>query len=325
MIDIDQLEFIGRELQRPECVLAAAGGSVHVADWRGGVTVIAGDGVQCSVLARGDFKPKPNGIAILKEGGWLLAHLGDSDGGVYRLHPDGRLTPFLLDVGGAPLPPTNYVHADGRGRIWVAVSTRLKPRARGYRADCADGFIVLVDQAGPRIVADALGYTNECLVHPESGQLFVNETFARRLSRFDVANDGTLSNRTTVARFGPGTFPDGLTFDAEGGIWITSIVSNRVIRINRFGEQEVILEDSDPEHLAWVEEGYRTGTLGRSHLDRAAGRRLKNISSLAFGGPDLKTVYLGCLSGDSLATFRSAIAGLPPTHWAFTARESVRT
>ena len=323
MIDIDQLEFIGRDLQRPECVLAAVDGSVHVADWRGGVTVIARDGAQRSVLARGQFKPKPNGIAITEDGGWLLAHLGDGDGGVYRLHPDGTLTACLVEVEGTRLPPTNYVHVDGRRRIWVAVSTRLMPRALGYRADCADGFIVLLDNSGPRIVADGLGYTNECVVHPESGQLFVNETFARTLTRFDIAENGALSNRATVARFGPGTFPDGLTFDADGGIWITSIVSNRVIRVDRFGEQEVVLEDSDPDHLAWVEEAYNSGSLGRPHLDRAAGRKLENISSLAFGGADLKTVYLGCLLGKSIATFQSEIAGLPPYHWTFTAAEGL--
>ncbi len=293
-------------------MLAAADGSLHVADWRGGVTVIAGDGAQRSFLARGDFKPKPNGIAILKDRGWLLAHLGDGDGGVYRLRRDGDVSAFLLEVDGEPLPPTNYVHVDSRGRVWVTVSTRLSPRNLGYRSDCSDGFIVLVDESGARIVADGLGYTNECLVHPDSGQLYVNETFARRLTRFDVANDGTLSNKTMVAQFGSGTFPDGLTFDAEGGIWVTSIVSNRIIRIDPDGGQEVILEDSDPEHLAWVEEAYGAGTMGRLHLDRAGGRKLRNISSLAFGGVDLRTVYLGCLLGDSIATFRSGVAGLPP-------------
>jgi hypothetical protein len=42
---------------------------------------------------------------------------------------------------------------------------------------------------------------------------------------------------------------------------------------------------------------------------------LKNISSIAFGGPDLRTAYLGCLLGDALATFRSPVAGAPPAHW----------
>ena len=318
MIALDQLKSVGSELARPECVLCTSDTVLHVADWRGGVTLIAPDGRQRTILAMGNFKPKPNGIAILPDGGWLLAHLGESDGGVYRLAPDGTLFPELLEVDHAPLPPTNYVHIDGQRRVWVTVSTRRHPRNLGYRPDCDDGFVALVDDAGARIVAEGLGYANECLIHPVTGQLYVNETFARRLTRFDVDVDGRLSNRTTVAEFGPGTFPDGLTFDAEDGIWVTSVVSNRVIRVDAAGRQEVLLEDARADDLAVVERAYLAGEMGRPHLDRAFGRRLKNISSAAFGGADLKTVYLGCLLGEAIAAFQSPIAGLKPFHWNWT-------
>ncbi len=318
MIALDQVVTVGRELSRPECVLCTSDGLLHVADWRGGVTLIAQDGSQRSVLAKGAFTPKPNGIAILSEGGWLLAHLGDTDGGVYRLAPDGTLSPELLEVEGQPLPPTNYVHIDGRNRMWVTVSTRRQPRNLGYRADCDDGFIVLMNDTGARVVADGLGYTNECLVHPETGQLYVNETFARRLTRFEVEADGSLSNRTTVTEFGPGTFPDGLTFDAEGGVWITSIVSNRVIRVAPDGSQTIVVEDVVPEDLARVEAAFQAGEMGRPHLDRSFGRHLKNISSAAFGGTDLRTLYLGCLLGEEIVSFPAPIAGLRPFHWDWT-------
>lgn len=314
MIDPERLGFVGIDLKRPECVLVDAAGALHVADWRGGITVIAPDGGQKTYLAHGPFKPKPNGIAILKEGGWLLTHLGDEDGGVYRLDPDGGLEPLLLEVDGAPLPPTNYVHVDATGRIWITVSTRLTPRIEACRPDCDDGFIALLDDSGARIVADGLGYTNECLVHPETGQLYFNETFARRLSRFDVGPDGALTNRTTVHEFGKGEYPDGLTFDTDGGIWVTSIVSNRVIRIAPDGSRRTILDDSVADHVDWVEAAYLAGKLERRHLDRAEGRRLRNISSLAFGGRDMKTVYLGCLQGDRIATFETEWSGLPPAH-----------
>jgi len=57
--------------------------------------------------------------------------------------------------------------------------------------------------------------------------------------------------------------------------------------------------------------------MDRPHLDKAAGRVLRNISSLAFGGPDLRTAYLGCLLGDRVASFPSPVAGAPPVHWRF--------
>jgi hypothetical protein len=79
----------------------------------------------------------------------------------------------------------------------------------------------------------------------------------------------------------------------------------------------IVLEDSDDEHLAWVEASWASGALERQHLDRVRGRRLKNTSSLAFAGPDLKTAVLGCLQGKTLETFRVDVAGLAPIHWSY--------
>ena len=320
MIGIDDLNFIGQGLNRPECVVSHESGCLFVSDWtgNGGVSVIRPDGSVKRVLAADQGRPlRPNGIALLPGGRFLLAHLGDEDGGVWQLHPDGRVAPAVVEVDGAPMPATNFVHRDRWGRIWATISTRLMPRARGYRGDLNDGFVVLHDERGTRIVADGLGFANECVVHPSGAQLYVNETFARRTSNFEIGPDGSLGQRRTVAEYGEGTFPDGLTFDAEGGVWITSIVSNRVIRIAPDGRRETILEDCEPGHLDWVEQAFRAGEMGRPHLDTMKSRRLRNISSLAFGGPDLRTAYLGCLLGDRIASFESPVAGYAPPHWTF--------
>ena len=314
-IAVDDLEFLGTGLKRPECVLCTKAGALFVSDWDGGVTRIGPDGGQRRLLAPASAGLRPNGIALSRDGSFLIAHLGEADGGVFRLCRDGALEPVLIEVAGETLPPTNFVMEDARGRLWITVSTPRNPRHLGYRRDLAEGFIVLVDQRGARVVAQDLGYTNEVQIDPSGQWLYVNETFGRRLSRFRIGASGGLSARQTVTEFGPGTFPDGLAFDREGAAWVVSIVSNRVIRVDREGRQEIVLEDSDAEHLGWVEAAYEAGTLGRAHLDRIASRRLRNVSSLAFGGPDLKTVYLGCLLGDSLASFRVPVAGWPLPHW----------
>ena len=319
VVDLAALAFRGAGLVRPECVLATRAGDLYSADWRGGVACVRAQGDQAlyrATLAAG--RPlRPNGIALLSDGTFLLADLGEAVGGVFRLSRDGGIRPFLERVEGTDLPPTNFVALDEAGRVWITVSTRLLPRARAYRRDVADGFIVCVDARGAHIVADGLGYTNEALVSPDGAWLYVNETFARRLSRFRVRADGELGPRETVSTFGHGTYPDGLTFDAEGGVWITSIVSNRVIRVAPDGAQTLFLEDEDPAHTAWAEEAYLAGEMGRPHLDKAAGRVLRNISSLAFGGPDLRTAFLGCLLGDRIACFRAPLAGHPPVHWTY--------
>jgi hypothetical protein len=50
-------------------------------------------------------------------------------------------------------------------------------------------------------------------------------------------------------------------------------------------------------------------------VDTIEGRVLRNLSSLAFGGPDRRTAYLGCLLGDRPATFRAPVAGAILPHW----------
>lgn len=318
MISLDKIDFVGTDLNRPECVLTHKSGLLFAADWtkNGGVSIIQPDGSVQHILSNdASFEVRPNGIAVEQDGTFLLAHLGQETGGIFRLYPDGSLEDVLTEIDGVALPPSNYIHIDFQGRIWITISTRHVPRADAYRGDIADGFVILLDDSGARIVADDLGYTNECLVHPDGKRLFVNETFARKLSSFDIDAKGNLLNKKTVCTFGAGTFPDGMTFDTEGGIWITSIVSNRVIRVTEDGKQEVLIEDVDKDHLANVEVAFGQATMGRPHLDRAHSQKLKNISSLAFGGADLKTAYLGCLLGHQIGRFQSPHGGVKPVHW----------
>lgn len=322
MVPLESVTFTGRGLERPECVLASASGTLLASDWAGGVVRIDSAGNQTRFLAASgqgpdDGQVKPNGIAVEPDGGFLLAHLGSTSGGVYRLDRAGRIDPVVTAVAGHALPPTNFVLRDAQGRLWITVSTRLAPRDRAYGRDVADGFIVLLDGKGPRIVAEGLGYTNEVALDPSGDWLYVNETFARRLSRLPLRANGSLGARETLARFGAGTFPDGMALDEEDGIWVVSIVSNRVIRVAPDGSREVMLEDTDAAHLDWVEQAYQGPGMGRPHLDAVVSRRLRNVSSIAFGGQDRKTAYLGCLLGDSIASFEAPVAGVKPAHWDF--------
>jgi sugar lactone lactonase YvrE len=316
-LSLASLGFVGEGLVRPECVLANAAGDLFTADWRGGVAHLHPDGSQALYAGRGPdgLVLKPNGIALLRDGSFLLTHLGDDQGGVFHLQRNGQVRPWLQQVEGLELPPTNFVVEDGAGRFWVTVSTRLKPRALGYRRSCDDGFIVRVDARGAAIAADGLGYTNEVAVHPDGQWLYVNETFARRLSRFALRADGSLGAKQVVCEFGPGTFPDGLAFDAQGHAWVVSIVSNRLIRVAPDGRPTLWLEEADTAHLAWVEAAYEAGTMGRPHLDGAPSRLLRNISSIAFAGADRCSAVLGCLLGERLATLRLPVAGAAPAHW----------
>ncbi len=314
MVSHDDVEFVGQNLVRPECVVCNASGRIFTANFDGGVSVIEPDGTTWHLLGNGSFTLKPNGICLEADGSFLVTHLDDVDGGVFRLRPTGDVEPFVLEVEGKKLPPTNFVHRDVHGRVWITVSTRLQPRMKGYRNDIADGFIVLADDRGVRVAADGIGYANECLLHPDGKRLFVNETFSKRVSFFDVADDGTLSKKRVFRELDDGEFPDGLAFDKNGDVWVVCVVSNRLLRLKMDGSKSTVIDDADPERIAWVEAAFQKKMMRKEHL-QAGGSLFKNVSSIAFGGPDLRIAYMGCLLGNQIPCFRSPIAGTPPPHW----------
>jgi len=126
-IELSEIWFVGEDLARPECVLCDEAGVLHMSDWWGGVTRIDPGGHQETTLARG-MALRPNGICLPADDSYLIAHLGDQDGGVFRLARAGKVEPFLTKIDGIALPPTNYVHRDSLGRVRISVSTRKRPR-----------------------------------------------------------------------------------------------------------------------------------------------------------------------------------------------------
>lgn len=316
-IDPGSISLAFDRLSRPECVLCTANAGLFVSHDPIGVQHIAPDGTR-HIYGRDDSPAPgqftPNGIALSRDGRLLIANSG-MEGGVWQVGRNGHCKPLLMDVDGQHIYPANFVLADEQGRFWISVSTRQVPRAKAYRADVADGYIVLLDERGARIVADGLGYTNECRLTADGAFLYVNETFARRISRFPVGADGTLGSRETVTTFGHGTFPDGGTFDAEGHFWVTSVVSNRIYRVAPDGNPALVFEDADADYVETAEQAYLDGRLSVELLYSDAGRSLNHLASISFGGPDLRTAYIGTLKMAALPSFPSPVAGARPAHW----------
>jgi sugar lactone lactonase YvrE len=263
----------------------------------------------------------PNGFALLPDGTFLIANMGH-DGGVWARRPGGQVEPYLMEADGERLAKANFVFNDDKGRVWITVTTRSDPLSKAMtglgQPELKDGFVCMVDgKKGARIVADGFAFTNEARIGPDGGSLYVVETQGRRITRFRLGASGDLSGRETFASFGHGTFADGIAFDAEGQLWVTSIVSNRLIRVGPDGKAELVFEDGNPAHIAKVENALTGGSITREHFYMKSGTRVQNVASIAFGGPDLRTAYLGSLAGDTIPTFRSLVAGLPLPHWSY--------
>jgi sugar lactone lactonase YvrE len=307
------LREIGSGLHRPECVVAAKDGAVYTGDWTLGIARVAPDGtvtcaIQADLISQGFL---PNGVALTAEGKFLFANLGEA-GGVWQVGLTGDPQPLATEVDGRKIPPANFVLIDG-DRIWITVSASTRKHTY-FTAEEKTGQILLVQDGTISVAADGLTWTNELRISPDGQYLFVNETFACRTTRYDLASDGTLSNPIHTV-YPKGTFPDGLAFDCEGGLWSACVVSNRLIRMAPDGSWKVLFEDFVPAEFEAIGTAHVENRMTRDMIVECHGERVSNLSSLAFGGPDLKTLYLGGLTNDAVMKLDSPVAGQPMAHW----------
>ncbi|HEX3803893.1 MAG TPA: SMP-30/gluconolactonase/LRE family protein [Solirubrobacteraceae bacterium] len=326
-VDREQITFVGHDLQRPECVLAEPDGTLWSADARGGVMRIDRDGTQ-ALIAQSVVEPGgdpdsvsryildgtlPNGLAFDRDGNFIIANFGTD--AVERMTRDGVSETLLEEIDGQPLGKANFALTDSRGRIWITVHTRQNPWLTSVNDKLPDGYILLIDEAGARVAADGFIGTNEIRFDASEEWLYVVESNARHVSRLSVANDGTLSHREVYGAEDLGGIPDGFAFDVAGNLWITLVNADRLVALTPELELLTLLDDGDPGGVAAFDEAFFAGTMTPEILGGGRGTLAPLMASVTFGGPDLKTVYLGSLMGNTLPSFRSPVAGLPMSHW----------
>jgi sugar lactone lactonase YvrE len=239
-------------------------------------------------------------------------------GGVFRLQRHGQAELFLNEADGVALLCPNFVLLDHQDRVWICCLTQQDRKSMtSYSRARRDGYLVMVDHAGARIVADGIGFPNEVRVDPTGRYLYTNETLAARLLRYPLRPDGSLGPQEVIAEFDESNMFDGFNLDSEGGAWLTTLVSNRLWHVAADGRVRLLIEDSHPELLSRLVEQQLHNRVDKSVIYDDRGLTLKNISSVAFGGDDLKTAYLGSLMGEHVLSFRSPISGMEPAHWNF--------
>jgi len=286
-VDKNAVTYLGKGLSRPECIIAESNGHLWIADNRGSLTHLAPDGTQRLL---GPKEGTPNGVAMTSKGDFFVADIEARL--VYRIDREGNKEVVIRELDGKPLGAVNFVYVDHMDRLWVTVSTSTEPRSAALNSQIPDGYVFLADETGVRCVADGILFTNEVRLDEKCEYLYVAETTGGGITRYQVAANGDLSNRE---KFGPwplfeGAKVDGFAFDQEGNLWVTEITRNALVVVKPDGQSHTIFED--PE-----------------------GRCIDFPTSVTFGGEDLKTVYVGSLKMDKIASFRSPIAGAPMVHW----------
>jgi sugar lactone lactonase YvrE len=132
-----------------------------------------------------------------------------------RREPDGSFV-VHADISDVCTRGCSEIVVDGRGNIYVN-SIEFDFLGGG---EPTGGVIALITPDGDiRRVAGDLAFPNGMVVTPDNATLIVGESFAARLTAFDITDDGSLTNRRTWAE---NIGPDGITMDAEGAIWASS-------------------------------------------------------------------------------------------------------
>ncbi|MFC7514785.1 SMP-30/gluconolactonase/LRE family protein [Herbaspirillum sp. GCM10030257] len=208
---------------------------------------------------------QPSGLGWLPDGRMLVVSM--SDRRLLRLDNDGLNT--VADLSSILPHHCNDMVVDHRGRAYIGNF--------GFdllnRAPVQSTVLMMVDTDGSvRQVADDLLFPNGCVITPDHATLIVAETFGKRLTAFDIADDGTLSRRRVWAALGDAS-PDGICLDAEGAIWVASPPTSEFLRVRE----------------------------GGAILDRIAVP--EQAIACALGGPERRTLFMvtGRVSGEQRA------------------------
>lgn len=170
-----------------------------------------------------DVPGRPSGLGWRPDGTMLIVSMTDR-----RLmrFAGGKLT-VEAELGAIATGLCNDMVVDAKGRAYVGNFGFDRHAGEQPRA----AVLARVDPDGSvHAAADELMFPNGTVITPDGKTMIIGETFARRLTVFDIATDGTLGNRLVWADLDK-IAPDGICLDAEGAVWVASPRSNEFVRV----------------------------------------------------------------------------------------------
>jgi sugar lactone lactonase YvrE len=170
----------------------------------------------------------PMGIGWLPDGPMLI--VSALDGRLLRRAPDGSLATHA-DLTSLGRHPWSDMVVDGRGNAYIG---NIGFDFAG--GEIATGIVALVTPDGSaRQVAEGVAFPNGMAITADNSTLILAESYANRLTAFDIAADGGLSARRVWADLGSGV-PDGICLDAEEAVWYGDVPNRRCVRVREGGE-----------------------------------------------------------------------------------------
>jgi sugar lactone lactonase YvrE len=205
-------------------------GRLWFADWGAQEIIAVNLEGKSEVIVKVSFPSFPMCFDWLPDGQLLI--VSSRNGLLLRMESGGSLVTHadlsrLSEKG----HPWNEIVIDGRGNAYI--------NNQGFDfpgGEFAPGTIaILTPDGAARQVADGIAFPNGMAVTPDNSTLIVAESYGNKLTAFDIAADGSLSNRRVWADTGK-DHPDGICLDVEGAIWYADVGNKRCVRVREGGE-----------------------------------------------------------------------------------------
>ena len=202
-------------------------GRLWFANWTTSEIVAVDEDGKSEVAVHLPFDEFPVSIDWLPDGRMLVVSRSH---GLNVLQADGALQSYG-DLSALAGMGWNEIVVDGRGNTYINGSS-FDPAT----FTPGPGVIVLITPDGTaRQVATGIAFPNGMTISSDNTALVIAESHGKKLTAFDVADDGGLSNQRTWAELGNDN-PDGICFDAEGAVWYASVPGKHCVRVKEGGE-----------------------------------------------------------------------------------------
>lgn len=170
-----------------------------------------------------------NGLAFDRAGDLLACEGGR--GRVVSLNPEGRITVIADQYGGKPFNQPNDVWIAPKGGVYFTdpIYGRAEKQQDGEHV-----YYVAPDRKKVIRVIDDMVRPNGLIGTPDGKQLYVSDHGAKRIYRYDIEADGTLSHKHFFAPVGA----DGMKLDSEGNVYMA--------------EKGIVVYDSAGKHIETI-------------------------------------------------------------------------
>lgn len=189
-----------------------------------------------------ELDDQPSGLGWMPDGSLLVVKMKARE--VWRRWPDGQFK-LHADLKDVAHYMCNDMVVDGQGRAYVGnFGFNLgseEPRAANLALVQPDGSV--------SVAAPDLHFPNGTVITPDGKTLIIGETTGRRISAFDIGDDGSLSNSRVWADVAP-RMPDGSCLDADGNLWMANAFKNECVHYSEGGEALQVVETGDRDCYA---------------------------------------------------------------------------